>query len=142
MDAIYAGAAERGLVVAVHCGRDIGFPDDADSASPDRTRRVLDRHPQLKLLCTHLGGWRMWDKVRTHLLGTRALLETSFSLAELGPKAAAELIREHGADRVMMGSDWPWKDQAGEIALVDKLPLTPPETQAVLWKNAAGMLGY
>jgi len=142
MEEIYAAAAERGLLVAAHCGRDIAFPDDTNSASPERIRRVIDRHPGLKLICTHMGGWRMWDEVDRYLIGTPAYVETSFSLSHLGPQRAADMIRRHGPDRVMMGSDWPWVGQRDEIGRVEELNLDPAATQAVLWRNAARLLGY
>lgn len=142
MDAIYAAAVAHGLVVATHCGRDIAYPPQDDRASPVRVARVLDRHPKLKLICTHMGGWRMWDQAVLHLLGKGVHIETSFSLALLGSRRAAEMIRRHGPDRVMMGSDWPWVSQAAEVARVRQLGLDRRATEAVLWQNAAGLLGY
>jgi len=87
-----------------------------------------------------MGGWRSWDDAETNLVGTRAYLETSFSLLELGPQRAAEMIRRHGVERVLLGSDWPWNKQAGEIANVKALPLDEKDKQKILWSNAARLL--
>ena len=136
MDAIYAGAEESGLVVQSHCGRDIAFPPDDDRAAPRRFAAVMRRHAGLKLVCTHLGGWRMWDEVRQHLLGTDVFLETSFSLEELGPQVAEEMIRRHGTGKVMFGTDWPWQDQQQALRQLGKLDLNRTEQQAILCGNA------
>jgi predicted TIM-barrel fold metal-dependent hydrolase len=141
MLAIFAAAAEAGLLVECHCGRDIGFPDSDDRAHPRRLRAVIEQLPALKLLCTHLGGWRMWDEAEKYLLGAPVFLETSFSLAELGPQRAAGMIRRHGVDRLLFGTDWPWADQAAERALLRALPLEAAELDAITHANARSLLG-
>jgi len=144
MEEIYAAAADCGLIVQSHCGRDIGFPADDDRASPERFRRVLEKFPMLKLVCTHMGGWQSWDEVERHLVGTGVYMETSFSLGERGADSEriASIIRRHGPDRVMFGSDWPWNAQAAEIANVRKLPLNRHQIHGILWSNAARLMGY
>jgi len=139
---IYDACREHGLLVAAHCGLDIAFSADDDRAAPARIRNVIDRFPGLKLLCTHMGGWRSWDEAERHVLGAEVLLETSFSLRELGRERAVSMIRRHGADRVMFGSDWPWVAQGDEIERVRRLGLDRKLTQKVLCANAAKLLGY
>jgi len=142
MDEVYEAAAENGLVVTVHCGQDIGFPPDDDRASPKRAARVIDRHPNLRLLCTHMGGWKSWDDAEEHLIGRNVDLETSFSLAYIEPDRFVSMVARHGVDRVMLGSDWPWSAQEDEIRRVARLGLDDATLQAILWKNAARLLGY
>jgi hypothetical protein len=138
---IYSALQERQLLLALHCGRDFAFPDTDDRASVVRIAAVLDRHPRLRLIATHMGGWRSWQEVEQHLLGRDCFLETSFSLAELPAERAAEMIRRHGTHRVMFGSDWPWNPQKDELARVDALPLPPEEIEAIRYGNAAALLG-
>ncbi|MCP4376321.1 MAG: amidohydrolase family protein, partial [bacterium] len=69
LDGIYAAASDAGLIVTPHCGRDTAAPDDINRASPERIARVIEKFPDLKLVCTHMGGWRMWDEVQEHLIG-------------------------------------------------------------------------
>lgn len=140
MDEAYAACAAHGLIVVTHSGRDIAFPPDNDCAHPRRLRRVIRRHPSLKLLCTHMGGWENWTEVENELLGENVLLETSFSLHRLDPKRAAAMIRRHGVNRVMMGSDWPWYSQAEELRAIRNLGLTETELQWVLHSSAARLL--
>ncbi|MFB3891899.1 MAG: amidohydrolase family protein [Phycisphaerae bacterium] len=142
MDAIYAAARDNGLFVVLHCGLDISFPMQDDRAAAVRVRNIIDRHAakDLKLICTHMGGWRAWDEADKRLVGTPVLFETSFSLKELGPERAAGMIRRHGVERVLLGSDWPWNSQADAIAQVQALPLTEQDKGKVLWSNAARLL--
>ena len=142
LDPIWNEAVDQGLLVECHAGLDIAFPPTDGRAAPDRFARVLDRHPGLRLLCTHMGGWRSWEAVEKHLVGRDVYLETSFSLDELGPQRAADLIRRHGVDKVCFGSDWPWKDQGEALAIVKGIGLTDQETRAVLYSNAAAILGH
>lgn len=141
LDPILSAVQECGLFVALHCGNDIAFPGDA-RAAPVRVRRLADRHPDLKLLCTHLGGWQAWDEAERYLLGTHVHIETSFSVGLLGPERAAEIIRRHGPDRVLFGTDWPWADQKEELALLDRLDLDAADRRRILWSNAAKLLRY
>ena len=141
MDPIYSAAAANDLIVQMHSGYDIAFGDD-ESASPERLARVIDRHPDMKLLCTHLGAWKAWDDVRKYLLGSEVYMETSFSLQWLGQADAARLIRDHGPGKVMFGTDWPWQDQAEQVSLARSLDLTEAEIDALFWSNAARLLGF
>jgi len=138
---IFAAAAASGLFVVVHCGRDIAFPPDDDRASPLRFRRVLDEHDGLKLVCTHLGGWRMWDQAERYIIGSDCYLETSFSLDELGSQRAGRMIRRHGIERVMFGTDWPWQRQCDDLRRFGRLALDEREKKAILFDNAARLLG-
>ena len=60
-------------------------------------------------------------------MGSSVTLETSWppTLAELEPERVVALIRRHGADRVVYGSDWPMADPAAEIAAIRNLGLDP-----------------
>ncbi len=141
MDEIYAAASDNNLTVTLHCGRDIAFGDDDDRASPARVAEVAGRFSHLKLLCTHLGGWNSWDDVEKYLLGSSVCLETSFAIQFLGNERAAGIIRRHGAEKVLFGTDWPWQNQRDEIERINALPLTNQQKRDILLKNAASLLG-
>ncbi len=140
MDPIYQAAAECKLLVTVHCGRDIAYPPDDDRATPERVGRLVDRFEGLRLLCTHLGGWRMWDEADRHLIGKSVYLETSFSLGELGDERASDMIRRHGVEKVFFGTDWPWVSQAEEVEQVRRLDLKKAEVEGILRGNVCRIL--
>jgi len=142
MDVVYLAAIDNELIVASHCGRDIAFPPGDDRASPERLGRVLDRFPQLRMICTHMGGWRAWDEAEKYLLGRDVYLETSFTMPFLDQRRFAEMIRHHGTGKVLFGTDWPWTDQKEQLDHLAALPLTERERRAITFGNAARMLGF
>ncbi len=137
---LLSAAAEAGLAVQMHCGRDISFPADDDRASPARVRRALEAVGEIKLICTHMGGWRMWDAAAEKLLGARCHVETSFTSFEVPAERLVEMIRAHGVDRVMFGTDSPWTDQSEQLAQIRGLGLTDEELSKILFANAARLL--
>lgn len=142
MDEIYAAAADTGLFVTVHCGKDIAFPPEDDRGAPVRFANVIERYPKLKLVCTHMGGWRMWEESDQCLVGSGAYLETSFSLDELDLGQAANMMRRHGIERVCFGTDWPWQSQKDAAERLRQLPLTKSELNEIRVINAARLLKH
>lgn len=140
MDPLYAAIAEAGLLLEPHCGYDIAFPGD-QRGDCDRLARVIERHPTLRLICTHLGGWKQWKAVHQHLVGRDVVMETSMSVGLLGLEATAELIRAQGYDRILFGTDWPWEHQVEQLNLLRMLDLPAEQTNAILGGNAARILG-
>lgn len=140
LDPLYETAAARGLLLVAHTGFDIAYPR-VRCADPARIARVVARHPALKLITTHLGGWEDWDEVERHLLGRPVYMETSFSTAYLGAEKTAALLRRHPADYLLFGTDTPWADQAEELERVRGLALPPDRMAQLLGGNAARLLG-
>ncbi len=141
MDAVYAAARDSGLVVTFHAGQDIAFAPDDDRAAPVRIRRIADKYESMKVLCTHLGGWRMWNRAVEQLAGSNVYVETSFSLGFIEPDEAADFIAAYGAERVCFGTDWPWASQSEDITRVKKLPISESDMDNILFHNATGLIG-
>lgn len=145
MAGVYDALTEAGAPIVFHSGPDTrakGFSE------PGAFAALAAERPELKIVLAHLGGGSWPD--------TRALADAypqlMFDLSEIviwigatrGPSAEgiAELIRAIGADRVMLGSDFPWYTPAQTEQLVDSLPLlSPAEKRAILGENAARLLG-
>ena len=136
---LYERLAARGLLAIFHCGFDMAYPPDR-VADPVRVRRVLDTFPTLKLVATHLGGWRDWAESRKHLIGRPVYLETSYCLHELPPDDARDMLLAHPPDRLLFGSDSPWADQSEELARWRALRLPEDLLAAALGGNAARLL--
>ena len=139
LDPLYTSAAEAGLPVVLHCGFDIAYPN-CEHAHPHRIAAIIRRHPDLTLVATHLGGWKVWDGVRRHLVGRDVWFETSFSLGWMNPDEVMGIISAHGVERVLFGTDSPWADQAEELRLLDRLPLADDQKAAILGGNAISLL--
>jgi len=135
----YEALGRAGLIVLFHAGVDIGLPDPCH-CPPDRLRRVIDRFPEGKWVAAHMGGYRYWDEVETHLLGRPVYLDTSYSYRELGAERMKDLIRRHGVGRILFGTDSPWVEQCQAVEEIRSLGLTAVEEAAILGGNAAGIL--
>jgi predicted TIM-barrel fold metal-dependent hydrolase len=136
---MFQALADAGLIVLIHAGHDIAFPDAP--GSPDRLARLNDAVPNLPLVCAHFGGWRMWTDVERHLVRRpNVYLDTSFTLGDLPDERFVELVRRHGIENVLFATDSPWRDQKLDLDHIDRLPFTPGEREAILWKNALRLL--
>jgi len=137
---IYEALVENELILTVHAGFDISFPSDP-SASPDKTARVIERFPELKMIACHFGGWRQWDQVRRCLAGKNLYFETSYTIGDLPDEKIVELIRLHGDDRILFGTDSPWKDQPKSVEEIKSLPISDEAKEKIFHRNAERLLG-
>ena len=152
---ILSRAGERGMIVVMHAGDDIGFPGVV-RCSPQMTDRALRQVGPVKLVMAHMGGWRNWEDAAALAQHPNVFIDTAFSLGAFTPlddghytreetalltaEAACTLIRAFGADRVLFATDSPWSNQADTLAQLRALPLDENEKQAILGSNAQQLL--
>lgn len=139
MHASYRAAAEHNLVVLFHAGEDPNY--EGVKGVPLAFKEVLAEHPDLTVILAHLGGYQVWDEVAEHLLGERVYLDTAYTLGHLPHADAAAIMRGHGTDRILFGSDGPWTDVLDELRMLGELDLAADELEGILWRNAAELLG-
>lgn len=91
--------------------------------TPAKLNSVVNRHPEIRFLATHMGGLRAnFHTLRRHLKPAPNLyLDTSNAAHTLNADQFVQLLQEHGADHILFGTDWPWFDHAPEILLIDSL---------------------
>lgn len=137
---IYAALRDAGMIAFFHAGNEIkALP--AVGATPGRIARVLAAFPGLTVIAAHMGGYLQWDEAREFLVGREVYFDTSFCLHKLGPQRFMDLLRAHGAQRVLFGSDSPWGDQSAAVREISALPLTDDERRLVFHDNAARLMG-
>ncbi|WP_405895613.1 amidohydrolase [Streptomyces sp. NBC_00104] len=116
---------------------------------------VLDRHPGLRIIAAHGGGYLPTHIGRSdHAWRTRSdagagcahppssyLKRIHFDSLVHDPDVLRELIRVAGADRVLLGSDFPF-DMGTEdpVGALRAARLTDPDFHAVRGANAAALL--
>jgi predicted TIM-barrel fold metal-dependent hydrolase len=132
---------ERKMILVAHAGRD---PLDRQEVfgTPERFARTVVCYPDLRVVLAHLGGLRMWDDVRRHLLpaGGNVYFDTAYVSFYMGPEDMLGLIRDIGPERVLFGSDYPWEEPGKAAQIIARLGLEEAEREAVLWKNAITLL--
>ena len=149
-------ACENDMIVITHAGFDIGFPGE-DFSSVARIERMLDVVKPRKFVLAHMGGWGCREEVEARLLGRDLWLDTAFSLLpiEAAPGTVREpgenpplsreqflgMVRRHGAERILFGTDSPWSGQREMVAAVRDSGLDEREQEAVLGGNGAALLG-
>ncbi|MCR5691940.1 MAG: amidohydrolase family protein [Eubacterium sp.] len=146
MKRIVEAATELGLYVMVHAGEDVGLPEPIH-CTPPMVEEVLRETESDRLILAHMGGWRLWDQVEEHLVGRKLYLDTAFSTdcmpeveGMLDREAFCRMVRNHGADRILFGTDSPWSQQAAAKDWILSTDLTREEKDVILGENAAKIL--
>ncbi|MFC1712764.1 amidohydrolase family protein [Candidatus Poribacteria bacterium] len=156
---IYEELIKAGLIILFHSGHEIG-PADVIYSTPQRLARVLDAmqseirnynyrvqiegHPSgpVKFIAAHLGGYRMWDEVEEHLAGRDLYFDASYVFGHIDPARVVRIIRCHGSDRILFGSDFPFAQQGEDVHAVLLLDMDQEEKEKILGRNALRLLGW
>ncbi|MDQ0791814.1 amidohydrolase family protein [Streptomyces sp. B1I3] len=167
---LWARAEESGAVLFLHpfgCTLDerldrwylsntVGQPtENAVALSHLIFSGVLDRHPALKVIAAHGGGYLPTHIGRSdHAWTTRAdagagcahlpssyLKRLYFDSLVHDPHVLRELVRVAGADRVLLGSDFPFDMGTDDpVAALRTARLSGTDLDAVRGRNAAALL--
>jgi len=132
---IYREAVDNDLLILFHCGYDISYPD-SDRSSPARLARIRRDFPELEIVASHLGGWRQWDRVIHHLVGKNIYLDTSYTIGHIDETSLRTILTYHPPNRILFGTDSPWKDQQEEIRLINSLDVSTAFKACILGQNA------
>ena len=144
-------AAENGIRVLAHAGDDIGYPG-VRRADPPQIENALRQVGDAPLILAHAGGWLRWEHAARLSRFPSVMIDISFSLGPirrrdgsvlqgLTPEAMRELIAAYTPARVLFGTDSPWGDQAQTLQRFRQLGLAPEAERAILWDNAARLVG-
>lgn len=136
---IWEACMENNLFIVFHAGGDISFRAPFRS-DPAKFAELQNKFPDLKFILAHFGSWKLWDEVEKELIGLPVFLDTSFVFELLPIDKLVSLIKKHGADKVLFGTDSPWRNQLKELKTFNKLSLPETEKELILWKNAAKLL--
>jgi len=135
---LYEALAEAGLVLYLHAGENINIKEKP-RCTPEKLANILKNFPQLKLIAAHLGGWNLWDETERFLVGSSIYLDTSFTLGYIKTEQFLRIVRSHGIEKIIFGSDSPWNDQKKSTNDILDLPLSREEKNSILGKNSASL---
>jgi predicted TIM-barrel fold metal-dependent hydrolase len=169
-DPVWAAAADLGAVVFIHpwgcslgsrlganfLGNTFGQPTETALALSHLIfGGTLDRHPSLQLLAAHGGGFlptyigrsdHAWEH-RPDARGCAAppstyLRRIWYDALVYTPQALRHLVEAVGADRVAIGTDYPFDMGVTDpVARATAAGLPPADLTAILSSNAATLLG-
>lgn len=132
-------ASELGLISVVHAGVDLAFPEDVH-CTPRMAAKVIEEVKPKNLVLAHTGGHQMWDEVEEWIVGKDVYMDISFSLHKISKDQFVRIIKKHGIEKFLFGTDSPWGAQKEVQELLEEMPLTREEKEKILWKNAVKLL--
>ena len=148
---IISEAAKQGLLVVTHAGADPAF--DEVHCHPEKARVVIDSifaQTGVKkpfMVFAHLGGIFFHNDVMKHLIGTNCYIDISCSFSSLGSwcdtddAEVVEVIKAHGADKILFATDSPWNGQKEYLEHFRSIKgLSDEEKDMILYKNASKLL--
>lgn len=136
---ILSYATELDLILVTHAGRDPISPNDIH-CTPQMITEVLDEVAPKKLVLAHMGGNELFDEVEELLVGRDVYFDTSYVLDKMNPWQFLRMVRNHGADKILFGTDSPWGEQKKFVEVLYQIPLTKEEREQIVMKNAARLL--
>ncbi len=138
---IYDLCSQWGMFCVFHAGFDPVSPDTT-RVFPQKALEIHKKFPRLKMVLAHMGSFARWGEVEELLAGTDVYFDTSLASAHMDLQQALRIIRKHGADRILFGSDCPWGSPGEGFRYIDALPLTTAEKDRIFSENAMELLQW
>lgn len=132
-------ATRLGLVVLVHAGVDIGLPEPVH-CTPKMAREMLDEVQPEQMILAHYGGYALWDEVEEYLVGQKVYFDTAYTEGKISEEQFLRILKHHGADKILFGTDSPWCGQKETVETIKALPISQEDKDLILGGNAARML--
>lgn len=133
-----------GMPWTLHCSEPVGrqYPGKG-SVTPDRVVAFSDRHPELIMICAHLGGGL---PLYSHIPEVRRACErlhfdTAAQPFVYEPTVYRALVDGVGAERILLGSDHPLLDVPRYLGALDAAGVGGMERGLITGGNAARLLG-
>ncbi len=146
MFGLYEALIEHDMLAFFHAGGGGTWLKEIHG-TPERFEAVLDSFPKMKVLAAHFGGYGCWEGVEKHLLGRDILFDTAYIFKSndetkyLPDDEIVRLVEAHGSEKVLFGTDYPFRRQDVEIANLLGLDLDDTDKERILGGNAARVFG-
>jgi len=127
------------LVLLFHAGDEIA-PMDRVETTPARLLRLHEQFPEQRMILAHMGAYDQWDEAEEHLVGRDIYLDASYTFDLCPDERIERMMRAHGLEKVVWGSDFPWQSQCQCMAGMERLGLSDEEKQAVYSRNFMRLL--
>lgn len=138
---IYKKIAETGMFAVFHGGWD-PLSSDYIRGTPERFAEAINQVPELTFVIAHLGGMNLWNDVEKYLAGRfeNVYFDVGVIAGYIEDSQLLRIIKTHGVDKILFGSDCPWSDPHAELEMIKNLPLTNEEKEMIFHKNAEKLL--
>lgn len=143
-DRVIAASVASQMPWTLHCSEPVGrlYPGRG-TATPDRVMEFASRHPDLSLVCAHLGGGL---PLYAHIPEVRTACEELYFDTAAQPfvydaSVYVALVDTVGADRILLGSDHPLLDVPRYQRALDDAGITGADRALITGGNAERLLG-
>jgi uncharacterized protein len=143
IDAAVSVSIELDLPWTLHCSEPVGHAyAGKGTTTPDKVARFAARHPDLRLICAHLGGGLPFYAHMPEVaeLCKRLWFDTAAGPFLYAPSAYRSVVDLIGAERLLFGSDFPLLD-ARRYRAAFAAGLSESEERLVMGGAAASLLG-
>jgi uncharacterized protein len=107
---------------------------------PERIAAVASKHTRLTLIAAHLGSLFGWDRLEPLFRRPNVFFDLSFVSGILPDREVLDVVRKRGPDRVLFGTDAPWRRPMDERRWFEGLPMDDRVKEAIAWKNMEALL--
>lgn len=138
-------AVDLDMYVSIHAGVDVAYPNDVH-CTPKESAKLLERiyngkETEPRIIFAHLGGIDLYDDVEKYLVGKPVYFDLAVILS-LAPKEQIErIINNHGADKILYASDYPWSELKDNVRIMNSLNISDNQKELIFHKNAEKILG-
>lgn len=137
---IYDAIAEEGLYVLFHAGPTGG--DIYDRRLTYGFDVYFDHCPYEKTILAHLAGTMGMQEVPDDIDYERpGYVDLAFTLGIMPDDVWLDLVHRFGVERVLYGSDSPWRSEADDLEHIAHVGLTEQELRLILSGNAHRLFG-
>lgn len=112
----------------------------AFETGPERIASVARQHNRLALISAHLGSLFGWERLDPLLECPNVYFDLSFVSGIIPDEAVAAVIHRKGPERILFGTDAPWRTPIEERRWFEGLPLSGDEHELIGWKNLESLL--
>ncbi|MFH1033063.1 MAG: amidohydrolase family protein [Pseudomonadota bacterium] len=103
--------------------------------------RAASAHPEVNFIAAHGGSLYGWDSLEPLMGLDNVYFDISYLMGLLEPARLVEIIRRKGPERVLYGSDAPWRDAGAFRQWFEDLPLSPGEREMIASATLLRLLG-
>ncbi|HIZ55684.1 MAG TPA: amidohydrolase [Firmicutes bacterium] len=138
---IYRKVQELGFVLLFHSGYDVGLGEPIH-CTPERLIHVMEEVDCSRFVLAHMGAYNQWDDVLRLVAGKNIYMDTAFCFGGRMPEELFDaLLRVHGTDKILFGTDSPWAEQKAYVQDCRRLVPDPEVQEKILGGNAIRLLG-
>ncbi|SFB20879.1 hypothetical protein SAMN05216249_11335 [Acetitomaculum ruminis DSM 5522] len=135
-------AAQLGLVNVIHTGFDPNY-HGSTNCDPRAIRNLLDALGEdiPNLVLAHLGGLDFHPEDIDLICDSKVYFDIAcYNFIPIKDDLIQKIVKRHGADKIVFGSDCPWSDPKSDIERILTYDLSDEEKDKIFYKNALKLL--